>query len=62
MSDRHLKNAISYFKPITLHDARTSRWKLLKCEARRRKWDINDAEGIVPPDEPIESRFDILDF
>ncbi len=62
MSDRHLTNALNCFKPKNKFDAKTTRWKLLKNEAKRRKWKVTDKEGLVPPDEPIGSRFEILDI
>jgi hypothetical protein len=62
MSDRHLKNSINYFIPTSEGDKKSRRWKLLKCEARRRKWKVTDKDGVVPPPEPVESRFDILDL
>jgi len=62
MTDGHLRNAINYFIPKNKIDAQSATWKLLKCEAKRRKWEVSDKTGIVPPPEPIDSRFDILDL
>ena len=53
MLDDHLKNAINYFKPYK--DQSPKRWKLLKTEQRRRNRN-------KIPEDPIESRFDILDL
>ncbi len=52
MEDSHLKNAINFFKPQ--REVFTNRWKLLMDEQKRR-------DDMIP-DDPIESRFDILDF
>jgi len=68
MTDSHLYNAIKYFKPNLASSGKGKAWKLLTCEARRRKWKI-DSSGIDviidtenKPDEPIDNRFDILDL
>ena len=68
MTDNHLKNAIKYFKPNPSSSGKTKAWQLLMCEAKRRKWKIND-NGIDveivtgdEPDEEINNRFDILDL
>lgn len=68
MTDSHLYNAIKYFKPNPKSIGKGKRWKLLTCEAKRRKWKIID-NGIDvsidmenKPDEPINNRFDILDL
>ena len=52
MTDSHLKNAIKYFEPHK--NTAKKRWKLLTTEQKRR-------DDLIPND-PIESRFDILDF
>ncbi len=52
MTDSHLKNAINLFKPHK--DVSEERWKLLMTEKKRR-------DKLIP-EEPIESRFDILDI
>ncbi len=52
MTDSHLKNAISYFKPHKNYCE--DRWKLLIAEQKRR-------DDLIP-DDPVESRFDILDL
>jgi len=62
MTDGHLRNAINYFIPENKLDIKSSRWKVLKCEARRRGWEVNDKTGIIPPPEPIEDRWEILDL
>jgi len=54
MTNKHLSNAIKFFKPDKKNS--TSRWKLLTDEAKRRGWDIEEKNG------EIESRFDILDI
>lgn len=65
MTDSHLYNAIKYFKPNLSNEIK---WKLLTCEARRRKWKITNSGINVEidtenkPDEPIDNRFDILDL
>ncbi len=67
MTDSHLKNAIKYFKPNPKSSGKSRAWKLLTCEARRRKWKITDSGPNIKidmnkPDEPIDNRFDILDL
>jgi ABC-type sulfate transport system substrate-binding protein len=73
MTDTHLKNAIKYFKPNPKSSGKTTAWKLLTTEAKRRKWKITNngtKNGIDnginidmnEPDEPIDNRFDILDL
>jgi hypothetical protein len=67
MTDSHLKNAIKYFKPNPASSGKNKAWKLLTCEAKRRKWKITNNVGVVnidlnEPDEPIDNRFDILDL
>jgi hypothetical protein len=71
MTDSHLKNAIKYFKPNPASSGKTTAWKLLTCEAKRRKWKLisidNDGKTEIhidmnEPDEPIDNRFDILDL
>ena len=67
MTDSHLYNAIKYFKPNKASKGKTTAWKLLTCEAKRRKWKIDDVGIDVKidmnkPDEPIDNRFDILDL
>jgi len=67
MTDSHLKNAIKYFKPNPSSSGKSKAWKLLTCEARRRKWKITDKGPNIKidmnePDEPINNRFDILDL
>jgi hypothetical protein len=64
MADAHLKNAIKYFKPNPASSGKTKAWKLLTCEAKRRKWKItsNGIDTENKPDEPIDNRFDILDL
>jgi len=52
MTDSHLKNAIKLFEPYK--DVSIEKWKLLMAEKERRE----DST----PDDPIESRFDILDI
>lgn len=52
MSDSHLTNAIIYFEPHK--HISEKRWKWLMTEKKRR-------DKLIP-DEPIESRFDILDI
>ena len=52
MTNSHLKNAINYFRP---HKNKVKEpWRLLMEEQKRR-------DELVP-DDPIESRFDILDL
>ena len=68
MTDSHLKNAIKYFKPNPSSSGKTTAWNLLTCEAKRRKWKLTDngidivIEDLDKPDEPVDSRFDILDL
>jgi hypothetical protein len=68
MPDGHLKNAIKYFKPNPASSGKTKAWKLLTCEAKRRKWKITDNGTDIEidtgdePDEEINNRFDILDL
>ncbi len=54
MTDNHLMNAIKYFAPF--RESHVERWELLVNEKKRRD------KANKPPDEPIESRFDILDL
>ncbi len=53
MSDTHLSRALNYFKGRSGYE---ERWDLLTTELKRRE------KANEPPDEPIDSRFDILDL
>ena len=54
MANSHLNNALNYFRGTTKTSG-NNRLKLLEMEKKRR-------DKLKEIDEPIESRFEILDF